>query len=275
MRGAKAAPTCPRIAANYGRAELVESVLFPSKKVADGFRTTTLALADGQVLSGLVVADGGERLVLLDSQGAKHDVRKPDIEQRTQSDMSPMPDGLQAGLTPQEFADLIAYTETLTLANPAAAGFEVSGLSHPVCFIVDPETGHYFIANVNGAPAARDNNGFITKLDPQGQVVALKFIGPSKAAPLHAPKGLAVVGKTLYVLDLDRVRGYDTERGDLVHDIDMSPHKAAFLNDLTRDTQGTSTCPIRNRTSSRGSNLRTSTASRSSPAARNWPVPTD
>jgi hypothetical protein len=217
---------------------LIESVLFPSKKVADGFRTTTLALADGRVLSGLVVADGGDGLVLVDGQGAKHDLRKSDIEQRTQGDTSPMPDGLQAGLTPEEFADLIAYLQTLTLTTPAATGFEVTGLSHPVCFIVDPGTGDYFIANVNGAPAARDNNGFITKLDPRGQVVALKFIGPSKATPLHAPKGLAVVGKTLYILDLDRVRGYETGRGDLLLDIDMAPYKAAFLNDLARDGAG-------------------------------------
>jgi hypothetical protein len=149
-----------------------------------------------------------------------------------------MPEGLQAGLAPGEFADLIAYLETLALTPPAPPGFEVTGLSHPVCFIVDPEAGDYFIANVNGAPAARDNNGFVTKLDPQGRVVALKFIGPTKAAPLHAPKGLAVVGKVLYVLDLDRVRGYDTGRGDLVLDIDMAPYKAKFLNDLTRDAEG-------------------------------------
>ena len=58
------------------------------------------------------------------------------------------------------------------------------------------------------------------------------------ASPLHAPKGLAVVGKTLYVLDLDHVRGYDTERGGVVLDIDMAPYKAAFLNDLTRDAEG-------------------------------------
>jgi putative heme-binding domain-containing protein len=236
--GGEGGPDLSRVAANYGRAELIESVLFPSKKVADGFHTTTLAMADGRVVSGLVIADQVERLVLVDGQGAKRDVRKSDIEQRTQSDTSPMPEGLQAGLTPEEFADVIAYLETLALAPPAAAGFEVTGLSHPVCFIVDPETGDYYIANVNGAPAARDNNGFITKLDPRGQVVALKFIGPSKAAPLHAPKGLAVVEKTLYVLDLDRVRGYDTGRGRLVLDIDMAPYKASFLNDLCRDAQG-------------------------------------
>ena len=236
--GGESGPDLSRIAANYGRAELVESVLFPSKKVAEGFRTTTLALTAGQVLSGLVIADADERIVLVDGQGAKHDVSKSHIEQKTQSDRSPMPEGLHAGLSPRQFADLIAYLETLTIAPPEAAGFEVSGLSHPVCFIVDPGTGNYFVANVNGAPAARDNNGFITKLDPLGKVVALKFVSPSKAAPLNAPKGLAVIGKTLYVLDLDRVRGYDTAHGGLVHDIDMSPHKAAFLNDLTRDSEG-------------------------------------
>ena len=236
--GGEGGPDLSRVATNYSRAELIESVLFPSKKVADGFRTTSLALADGQVLSGLVVADSGERLVLIDGKGEKHDVRKSDVEQKTQSDKSPMPDGLQAGLTLQEFADLIAYLETLSLSTPSATGFDVTGLSHPVCFIVDPGTGDYFIANVNGAPAARDNNGFITKLDPRGHVIALKFIGPSKASSLHAPKGLAIVGKTLYVLDLDHVRGYDTERGGLVLDIDMAPYKATFLNDLTRDAEG-------------------------------------
>jgi putative heme-binding domain-containing protein len=236
--GGEGGPDLSRVAANYGRAELIEAVLDPSKKVADGFRTTTLALADGQVFSGLVVADAGERLVLIDGQGARRDIRKADIDQRTQSDRSPMPERLQAGLTLEEFTDLVAYLETLTLAPPAATGFEVTGLSHPVCFIVDPGTGDYFIANVNGAPAARDNNGSITKLDPQGRVVALKFIAPSTTAPLHAPKGLAVVGETLYVLDLDRVRGYDTGRGSLVLDLDMAPYKAAFLNDLTRDARG-------------------------------------
>ena len=67
--GGEGGPDLSRVAANYGRAELIESVLFPSKKVADGFRTTTLALADGQVLSGLVIADGGERLVLVEARG--------------------------------------------------------------------------------------------------------------------------------------------------------------------------------------------------------------
>jgi putative heme-binding domain-containing protein len=111
--GGEGGPDLSRVASTYDRAALIESVLFPSKKVADGFRTTTLALRDGRVVSGLVTSETAQRLVLIDGQGTKHDLPKTDIDMRTQSDTSPMPEGLQKGLTHEEFADLIAYIETL------------------------------------------------------------------------------------------------------------------------------------------------------------------
>ena len=40
--GGEGGPDLSRVAVNYGRADLIDSVLFPSKKVADGFRTTML-----------------------------------------------------------------------------------------------------------------------------------------------------------------------------------------------------------------------------------------
>ena len=93
------------------------------------------------------------------------------------------------------FGPLALLFSLLSLSN--AYPFEVTGLSTPESFIVDPETGNYFISNINGGPADKDNNGFITKLDPDGKVIALKFIDASKGTPLHAPKGLAIVGKNL------------------------------------------------------------------------------
>ena len=111
--GGEGGPDLSHVAGTYGRAELIESVLFPSQRVADGFRSTTLGLADGRVISGLVTSDGDRRLVLIDGQGTKHVVRKSDIAARTQGTTSPMPEGLQAGLTREEFADLIAYLEAL------------------------------------------------------------------------------------------------------------------------------------------------------------------
>ena len=94
-------------------ADLIESILWPSKKVADGFRLTTIALADGEIVSGVVVDSKRETMTLVDNQGRKHAIRRSDIEQKTERDSSPMPDGSQSGLTLQEFADLVAYLESL------------------------------------------------------------------------------------------------------------------------------------------------------------------
>ncbi len=122
------------------------------------------------------------------------------------------------------------------LSCPVLA-FEVSGLSTPESVIVDPETGNYFISNINGDPTEKDNNGFIAKLDTTGKITALKFIaGGQDEVMLHAPKGLALVGPVLYVSDIDTVRGFDKETGKMLFQVDVK--EARFLNDITADLAG-------------------------------------
>ncbi len=125
---------------------------------------------------------------------------------------------------------------TITLS---AQAFEVTGLSTPESFIVDQQSGNYYISNINGAPPQKDNNGFITKLNPDGKIIALKFVeGGRDGVTLHAPKGLSVIGTVLYVSDIDAVRGFDKETGKLLHTIDLQEMGALFLNDLTHDDRG-------------------------------------
>ena len=123
---------------------------------------------------------------------------------------------------------------TLWVAT-AAFGFEVTGLSTPESIIVDPVTGHYYISNINGSPIEKDNNGFITRLDSTGAVIALKFI---EGTPLHAPKGLAIIGDVLYVSDIDVVRGFHKITGQLMHLVNLKSLGALFLNDLAADIAG-------------------------------------
>jgi HEAT repeat protein len=49
----------------------------------------------------------------LDSAAQKIVIKKSDIARRTYSDLSLMPEGMQTGLKPEEFSDLIAYLESL------------------------------------------------------------------------------------------------------------------------------------------------------------------
>ena len=93
---------------------LVESVLLPSKQVADAFRSTTLTLSDGRVLHGLVVGETADGLELLQADATRKAVAKSEIEERKLSNTSPMPVGLVK--TPEELKDLLAY---LLSDNPA------------------------------------------------------------------------------------------------------------------------------------------------------------
>src|SRR2546428_12403574 len=93
------------------------------------------------------------------------------------------------------------------LSNGTTFALQVTGLKDPAAFIVDPATGNYFISSENGQPTDRDNNGFITQLGPDGKIINLKFIeGGAGGATLHAPQGLAVLGRTLYLSDTEQVR---------------------------------------------------------------------
>lgn len=101
-----------------------------------------------------------------------------------------------------------------TLHSDAA---QITGLESPNSFVGDPSGNEYFISSINGEPEARDNNGFITKLDTEGKIASLKFIqGGVADILLHAPKGLTLVGQTLYIADLDQLKGFDKTTGKLL-----------------------------------------------------------
>jgi putative heme-binding domain-containing protein len=90
---------------------LIESVLFPSRVIKTGFESETIITRDGKVLSGLVKDEGNHLRVLnLDRDDR---VAKADVESRTTSRVSIMPEGQEAQLSRPEFVDLIAYLATL------------------------------------------------------------------------------------------------------------------------------------------------------------------
>ena len=55
---------------------------------------------------------------------------------------------------------------------------------------------------------------------------------------LHAPKGMAIVGDTLWVTDIDALRGFDKRSGTPVASVEFAPHGAVFLNDVAAGPDG-------------------------------------
>lgn len=119
----------------------------------------------------------------------------------------------------------------------ADAPIVVQGLSHPESILFDASADVYLISNINGAPDAVDDNGFIARVLPDGTIDALQWIdGALDTVDLDAPKGMALVGDTLYVADLTVVRKFDRVSGAPLGDIKVDG--ALFLNDLSADPKG-------------------------------------
>jgi putative membrane-bound dehydrogenase-like protein len=116
--GGEVGPDLSSIATRYDRAKLIESVLYPSKQILDGYDMTIVATTDGKVIQGIVRGESGDELTLIDAESKKIVVKKADIDSRTKSTKSLMPDGVQVGMTLVEFSDLISYLESLREPTP-------------------------------------------------------------------------------------------------------------------------------------------------------------
>lgn len=91
----------------------------------------------------------------------------------------------------------------------------VDGLSSPEAVVHDAVADVYLVSNLHGAPHALDDNGFITRLSPDGAILAERWIdGRQPGVTLHAPRGMAIHGDTLYVVDADAVRRFDRRSGE-------------------------------------------------------------
>ncbi len=96
-----------------GLDRLLEDVLDPNRNVDQEFRQTTLTLKKGQVLSGLLLKEEGEVLVLADAQGKEVRVSKDTVEERGTSQVSPMPGNFAEQIAEADFNNLLAYLLTL------------------------------------------------------------------------------------------------------------------------------------------------------------------
>jgi hypothetical protein len=112
------------------------------------------------------------------------------------------------------------------------------GFATPESVLHDADSDVYLVANINGVPSAKDGNGFISRVSPEGEVLELKWIdGATEGINLDAPKGMAITEDRLFVSDIDCVRVFRLE--DRVQEDDVCFPDATFLNDVAVDQNGT------------------------------------
>jgi len=113
-----------------------------------------------------------------------------------------------------------------------------AGLSSPESVLYDSAADAYLVSNINGSAFAKDDNGFITRLTPDGHVATLKWIaGGMHGVTLNGPKGMGIKGDTLFVADIDAVRLFNRRTGAPLASVPIPG--ATFLNDIAVGPDGT------------------------------------
>ncbi len=104
-------PDLTTVSKRFKRADILESIVYPSKVISDQYRSSLIITKKGQQLNGLVAVQGDVVNVLL-SDGSKVTLRKDQIEQQYASLVSVMPERLLDPLNKTEIADLFAFLES-------------------------------------------------------------------------------------------------------------------------------------------------------------------
>ena len=122
-------------------------------------------------------------------------------------------------------------------AEPQKIG-EAIGMKTPESVRYDGTQDLWFVSNINGNPSQKDGNGFIVRLTADGAAMdSTPFIqGGKKGVTLNAPKGMAIVGETLWVADIDAVRAFNTKTGAPISTVDIKG--STFLNDVVAGPDG-------------------------------------
>ena len=118
----------------------------------------------------------------------------------------------------------------------------IEGFNTPESVKYDGDLDVYFVSNINGNPSNKDGNGWIARVKPDSAggttTVDTLVRGGRGGATLNAPKGMAIVGDTLWVADIDAVRGFNKRTGAPTRTVNLASMQATFLNDIALDAAG-------------------------------------
>jgi hypothetical protein len=127
------------------------------------------------------------------------------------------------------FSGILKAQSSIFQSEKLQKVWEATGLEVPESVLPVPEKGILYVSNIGSTnPTAKENMGFITVLNADGSIKKLHWV-----TGLNAPKGMAIIGKKLYVTEVDKVTEIDILTGKIVKSIVID--SAVFLNDITAD----------------------------------------
>jgi putative heme-binding domain-containing protein len=133
----KAGPDLFAAGDKFPRRDLINAILEPSTSIAVGYGSTVVETKAGDEIVGIIKQSTDRELELKTGDGKSARIALSDIKSQRGSNVSLMPEGLQNGLSRQEFTDLIEFLTTLkqpdnALTSNRGMPSEIAPLATPV-----------------------------------------------------------------------------------------------------------------------------------------------
>ena len=74
---------------------------------------TVIATVEGETLQGIVKEENDDEIIFATTDAETIKIPKDLVDERVKSALSAMPNGLEKGMSLQDFADIIAYLQSI------------------------------------------------------------------------------------------------------------------------------------------------------------------
>ncbi len=113
--GGVAGPDLTGVGRRLDRRALLESIIEPSRVVADVYRNVSITIKSGAIIDGRIVSEDKDSISVAINPvdpDQRRRILKNEVVSQKMSDISPMPEGLLNTLEREEIFDLLAWLES-------------------------------------------------------------------------------------------------------------------------------------------------------------------
>lgn len=126
----RSGPNLDGVGDKFSRRELVRQILYPNEQIKPGFEQTVIVKTDGTQVAGRIERTTREFVRIIDGTGKQSNVKTVDIDELAYAGKSLMPENIATTISPQQFADLVAWLETLKFG--VKSGLMAGGKQVPI-----------------------------------------------------------------------------------------------------------------------------------------------
>jgi putative heme-binding domain-containing protein len=162
-KGGLMGPDLFAVGDQFARRDLIDAVLHPSAVIAVGYGATVVETNSDEEYQGVLKQATHEWIELAGVDGQRTRIAKDSIKEQRGSTVSLMPEGLQASLTLQEFADLIEFL--VSLKEPAQSVANQRGMPEVIPELAEAVVLHPLfnetLRYTNSVPGRRVQSGLV------------------------------------------------------------------------------------------------------------------